>query len=315
MALAKAYQQYGGYVVDTAGDRTDNLAYLENGATPEQVAHLQADVATIRAHLALLTNGTADNPGGPGTPIVDNGGGGNTAPVTTAPVTPDPVPVTPDPVQPPTSDNGGSSSGGNTAGAGTHADGFSTTIGRGPDSLVIKISEDAYQGDAKYQISVDGKKIGGTLTAHAAHADGASDTITVHGNWGAGSHDVMVRFLNDAWGGNDAADRNLYVDGATYNGVAVSGAQSVLAMNGPDWFTFVDTGSSQASGRAGSQAQAQAQTAATPINTASTAGTATAPAASSAADATGPSTDWWTGSHQATDGGHFHFAHGHEYLS
>ncbi|MCJ2012607.1 glycoside hydrolase family 16 protein, partial [Methylobacterium sp. J-076] len=55
---------------------------------------------------------------------------------------------------------------------------FTTSIGTGSDTLVLKLSEDAYKGDAQYTISVDGKQVGGTLTAHASHAAGQSDTIT-----------------------------------------------------------------------------------------------------------------------------------------
>ncbi|WP_407121692.1 carbohydrate-binding domain-containing protein [Bradyrhizobium sp. STM 3561] len=94
----------------------------------------------------------------------------------------------------------------------------STSIGAGSDQLVFKISEDAYLGDALYTISVDGNQIGGTLTAHASHAGGQSDTIAVHGNWGPGDHTVLVHFLNDRWDGTPASDRNLYVDAVGFNG-------------------------------------------------------------------------------------------------
>ncbi|MEY9123684.1 hypothetical protein ABIA03_004396 [Bradyrhizobium yuanmingense] len=94
----------------------------------------------------------------------------------------------------------------------------STSIDAGPDQLVFKISEDAYLGDALYTISVDGNQVGGTLTAHASHAGGQSDTIAVHGNWGPGDHTVLVHFLNDRWDGTPTTDRNLYVDSVSFNG-------------------------------------------------------------------------------------------------
>jgi beta-glucanase (GH16 family) len=97
--------------------------------------------------------------------------------------------------------------------------GSSTVIGSGPDQLVLKISEDAYLGDALYTVSVDGVQIGGTLTAHASHAAGQDELITVEGDWAPGNHSVLVRFLNDRWDGTPQTDRNLYVGGATYNGV------------------------------------------------------------------------------------------------
>jgi beta-glucanase (GH16 family) len=96
--------------------------------------------------------------------------------------------------------------------------GSSPTIGAGSDQLVFKISEDAYLGDALYTISVDGTQVGGTLTAHASHAAGQSDTVTVQGNWGSGDHTVLVHLLNDRWDGTPDTDRNLYVESVSFNG-------------------------------------------------------------------------------------------------
>ena len=42
------------------------------------------------------------------------------------------------------------------------------TIGSGSDALVLKISQDVYLAGAQYTVSVDGKQIGGTLTAGAS---------------------------------------------------------------------------------------------------------------------------------------------------
>ena len=85
--------------------------------------------------------------------------------------------------------------------------------GTGPDRLVLKISQDAYQGSAEYTVSVDGEQIGGTFTASASNSAGESDTLTLKGDWDAGRHEVAVTFLNDKWDGTPDTDRNLYVDG------------------------------------------------------------------------------------------------------
>ena len=114
------------------------------------------------------------------------------------------------------------------------------TIGTGSDSLVLKISQDAYQGDAQYIVKVDGVQIGGTQTAQALHSSGQSDTVTVRGDWAAGPHTASVTFLNDAWGGTAATDRNLYLDGATYNGATVSGATLSLQSAGARDFSFTE---------------------------------------------------------------------------
>src|SRR5215472_6242656 len=101
---------------------------------------------------------------------------------------------------------------------------ISTTIGSGPDTLVLKISQDAFQGSAQYTVSVDGNQIGGVLTASALHASGQHDTVTVHGTFASGPHSLTVNFLNDAYAGTPTTDRNLYVYSVTINGTGVSGA-------------------------------------------------------------------------------------------
>jgi Ca2+-binding RTX toxin-like protein len=115
------------------------------------------------------------------------------------------------------------------------------TLGSGTDKLVLKVSEDAALGDAKFTVSVDGQQIGGTLTATALHATGQSNTVTLLGEWAPGTHSVSVNFLNDYYGGSAATDRNLYVDSLTYNGVAVAGAPAGLYSTGAKSFSFVDS--------------------------------------------------------------------------
>jgi hypothetical protein len=124
---------------------------------------------------------------------------------------------------------------------------ISTTIGSGPDTLVLKVSQDAFQGSARYtigvdgnQIGVDGNQIGGVLTASALHASGEHDTVTVHGTFAPGSHSLTVSFLEDAYGGTPTTDRNLYVDSVTINGTGVPGATAALLSAGPRSFSFTE---------------------------------------------------------------------------
>jgi len=112
------------------------------------------------------------------------------------------------------------------------------SAGSGPDALVLRISQDAYRGDAQYTVSVDGQRVGGTFTASALHGSGRSDTLTLKGDWGAGEHAVTVEFLNDAWDGTPETDRNLHLDGMTYNGRAVDGAAATLWGVGAADFAF-----------------------------------------------------------------------------
>ena len=119
------------------------------------------------------------------------------------------------------------------------------SAGSGSDSLVLKVSQDAYQGSAEYQVLVDGKQVGGTFTASALKSSGQSDTLTLKGDWAAGVHRVEVKFLNDAWDGTPATDRNLYVDGGAYNGKALDGVAAALNSAGIKAFAFTEAAPSQ----------------------------------------------------------------------
>jgi hypothetical protein len=128
----------------------------------------------------------------------------------------------------------------------TAASPATVTIGSGPDTLALQISEDAWNGDALFTVSVDGKQIGGPQTATASHAAGQTQTFDILGNFAAGNHTATVNFLNDAYGGSSTADRNLYVTGATIDGSTVSGAALAELTQGPRSFTFLAPGSTPA---------------------------------------------------------------------
>ena len=110
---------------------------------------------------------------------------------------------------------------------GTPVNTGTSTIGSGFDDMVVKLSEDFYQGNAQFVVAVDGVQIGGVQTATALHSSGQDLTLNVLGNYGAGQHTLSVSFLNDAYGGSASADRNLYVDGASYDGTA-GGSMTLL---------------------------------------------------------------------------------------
>ncbi len=100
------------------------------------------------------------------------------------------------------------------------------------NTLTLSLSEDAWQGDAQCVVSIDGKTVGGTVTVTASHAQGESQTVTLTGQWGPGAHDVGVQFINDAWGGTTATDRNLYVNGVSLDGQAAPGTPITQYSNG-----------------------------------------------------------------------------------
>ena len=105
------------------------------------------------------------------------------------------------------------------------------------NTLHLKIAEDAWQGDTQYSVTVDGATVGGVRTATASHAAGQVQDVAIAGNWGAGPHTIGVNFLNDAYGGTATTDRNLYVEGVTYDGVPVPGASLLLASSGTQTVT------------------------------------------------------------------------------
>jgi hypothetical protein len=111
------------------------------------------------------------------------------------------------------------------------------TVGSGSSMLVLKVSEDAYQGDARFTVRVDGQQVGDTLAAHASKDAGQYENIQIKGDWAAVSHKVEVSFLNDAWEGTAATDRNLYVESATFNSTSIAGS-ALGTVNGTESFSF-----------------------------------------------------------------------------
>ena len=110
------------------------------------------------------------------------------------------------------------------------------TTASASSGLVVNVAEDAWQGDAQFTVTVDGRQVGGTYTATASHGAGQSQAVTIGGSLAGGAHTIGVSFVNDSYGGTASTDRNLYVTGASYNGAAISGAATTLYSNGTDTF-------------------------------------------------------------------------------
>ena len=100
-----------------------------------------------------------------------------------------------------------------------------------PEALVVGMVEDAYEGDAKYSLTLDGKVIG-TSTETMTRAGGLPDLVTIPGPFTAGSHTLKVTFLNDFYEGSASTDRNLYVLGATLNNQTLSAPSTELLSSG-----------------------------------------------------------------------------------
>lgn len=114
----------------------------------------------------------------------------------------------------------------------------SVSFGTGADTLSLAVCEDPYAGNAQFTVLVDGKQVGGTLTASAIEWEGQSQTFNLRGSWGNGPHTVAVTYLNDAAGAINSAgeydpvDRNLFITSVSYDGTAVSNTVSGLWNDG-----------------------------------------------------------------------------------
>ncbi|MGE5540657.1 MAG: carbohydrate-binding domain-containing protein, partial [Gemmatimonas sp.] len=144
---------------------------------------------------------------------------------------------------------------GSNAGTGTGGTTSPIDVTTGTGNLSVRVSEDAYNGNAQFTVKVDGQQVGGTYTATASHANGQWQDIALPGTYGAGPHNVSVQFTNDAWGGTAATDRNLYVQSVTLNGETITKSidlasngmtttdgSSILAINGAANFAATGTG-------------------------------------------------------------------------
>ena len=106
-------------------------------------------------------------------------------------------------------------------------------------SLVLGLTEDAWQGDAQFTAAVDGKSLGAAQPVTALHSLGQSQAFTFSGQFGAGTHDLAISFINDAYGGTATTDRNLYVNSVAVNNVTVPGASATMLSDGTTHFQFV----------------------------------------------------------------------------
>jgi hypothetical protein len=109
------------------------------------------------------------------------------------------------------------------------------------DTLTLDLSEDAWKGNALFDIYVDGKRVTSPQVVSALHDASQTQSFTLTGNWGAGTHTIGVSCVNHAYGGAPSEARDVYIDGATLNGSAVFGGSNTPVMSGVGAFTVVTT--------------------------------------------------------------------------
>ena len=105
--------------------------------------------------------------------------------------------------------------------------------------LVLHLAEDAWQGDAQYAVAIDGATLVQNGKITALNGLGQSQAVSLQAFLSAGTHDVAVSFLNDAYGGTPSTDRNLYVKGIDVGGVPAVGANAALYSTGTTNFQIV----------------------------------------------------------------------------
>ena len=87
-----------------------------------------------------------------------------------------------------------------------------------PHTLQLILSQDAYQGNAQFSMSLDGTASSAiTMSSVALTSSAQAETFTWSGSITDGAHEIGVTFLNDAWGGNAGLDRNVHVMGVIYD--------------------------------------------------------------------------------------------------
>jgi hypothetical protein len=117
------------------------------------------------------------------------------------------------------------------------------TTTTGSDTLALNLSEDAWQGDALFTVTIDGTQIGGPTSVTALAANGATDTFTYNGNWGTGAHIIGIDFTNDDYGGTTDTDRNLIVNSITYDGTTTSEQTTEYSQGNVNFAIPASTGS------------------------------------------------------------------------
>ncbi len=111
-----------------------------------------------------------------------------------------------------------------------------TVYGSGPDVLKVGVAGDLYGDAPAFEVLLNGVKLGGGIT-RANNKLGQVEYIQVKGDFTTGSHTLVIRFYNDAWGGSSDLDRNLHVKSIELNGTDIN-RSARLGSNGDATFLF-----------------------------------------------------------------------------
>jgi beta-glucanase (GH16 family) len=110
---------------------------------------------------------------------------------------------------------------------------------QGKDTVVVRASEDAFNGDARFQLLADGKAVGPETDVTALHARNVWGDYSLQVDLPTGTRTLSVQFTNDSYGGV-GLDRNLYVDGLTVNGRTIDSSERAMTYAGKLNYTLPD---------------------------------------------------------------------------
>jgi hypothetical protein len=126
-------------------------------------------------------------------------------------------------------------------GSHTFTVGGSTATATAPaDSLTLNLSEQAYQGNAEFELFIDGKQVSSPQVVSALNEASATQAFSFTGNLGAGKHTIGIDYLN-ADNGGSAGQRDLYINGIALNGATVFSGSKLESSNGMTTFTVTTT--------------------------------------------------------------------------
>lgn len=119
---------------------------------------------------------------------------------------------------------------------------FNTASTAKTNTMLLVMSETAYQGDAQFTVSVDGTQLGGTYTVTASSHAGHVEDFYFQGIPGYGTaHTVSISLVNPTANGRVGTERGLTVNQVQFNQQKLNVGTAVLTKSSPDTFTIPAT--------------------------------------------------------------------------
>ena len=105
------------------------------------------------------------------------------------------------------------------------------TLGSGPDTLALLVSERAEPAGAQFIVDVNGQQFGGVQTTTADSTAGQTQEFDLLGNFAAATNQISITYLN-------ASNSLLFLNSAALNGTALPNSSLVLSNNGTASLNF-----------------------------------------------------------------------------